>query len=162
MLDPSSNFFHETIFAYLKSISHCETRLRDLDFPITTCSRTLLDTLHALSVGGSAADVTSLHALSSQLSDASSAIELAVRSTEAPSIKLRAILDESSYRSRYTGSSDSRSLHLARRQDSASSEMSAARASINQVLGAVLSCRSRICACAEVAAACHNKVLDTL
>ncbi len=160
MFDRSSNTFHETTLAYLKSISHCETRLRDLDFPITTCSRTLLDTLHALSVGGSAADVSSLHVLSSQLSDASSAIELAVRSTEAPSIKLRAILDEASAQSRYNSSSDSRSLHHAQRQDNASSKMTAARSCINQVLGAVLSCRSRICECAEVAAACHHKVLE--
>lgn len=160
LFDRPSNAFHETTLAYLKSISQCEARLRDLDVPIATCSRTLLDTLQGLAVGGSAADVSSLHALSSQLSDASLAIELAVRSTEAPSIKLRAILDEASAQSRHNSLSDSRMLHHAQRQDNASYKMLAARSSINHVLGAVLSCRSRICECAEVAAACHHKVLE--
>jgi hypothetical protein len=153
---------HQAHAAYLSSLSQCEARLHDVNVPLVTCTQSLRDALTSLSMAPhamshSAVELSSLLDLPSQLSDASLAIERAVRNTEASSIELRTLLLSPSVAE--TGHSNtSLSYNL---PHFSTSRMASERSSFNRVLGSVLSCQSRIALCANVASACLGDLSRT-
>ena len=148
-----NNALVQALVLYLRSISQCESRLHDMNFPLFACTQNLHDASGSLSAAQNESpepfSFSSLLDIASQMTDASLAIERAVRNTEPFSIELRSLLDASSMSDGVIASSRHH-----QQQQATSSRLAAVRSSINHVLGAVLSCSNRIASCADVAAAC--------
>jgi hypothetical protein len=157
-LTDAHSLIYETCSVYLKSVSDCESRLHDVSAPLRICIQNLSDILGSLYDAVRPVDDSPLNTLSSQLSDAGLAIELAVRNTESSSIELRTLLDLSLSKTEHLDSSRSKQQSPLHRLRVISLRISAERSSMNLVLGSILSCRNRIATCADVVAACHFKL----